>query len=1446
VVSWLVASAATGVWGQADEGQCAEEVEAGMKNVRYDATLSRDLCVCKDGWIGPACDVCTSNQACGTPSSTRNSTTCVRTTALASPGGAELGAKTFYCQLDATSPIKSFLGSGDVWGQCDLESETCEVNFGGGSVLRAHVACGGSGCKAEPGTEPGETSINCQSIQCGPAGQLGWPTSIPEFLRNTLEKKFEGGQDASAFKISCATVGSAASPRCTVDLSGQVPIPIELTCSFGDCVTEPSRFSSYDVPGAGFRNTTSAAEEVGTGSNTVLDSGLDDKKAPVSSTSTAEDAPASERASSATDGSALLSQPAQVAEASAADETCSFEKENGIEQVAFDKNAGTCTCEKGWIGPQCQVCTFNEACEVKGGDTCVESVALVDAIDRKSYSCELDATSPLLTFLGGVPNFWGQCDLKNKTCSVDFGGKNTTQPHVQCLASECDFGSKPIVGGGDDNKLQTDFVCQMAQCKQSEKFGWPASLPTFIRGPLSSQNTSITISCKGGTEGGVCTVQVALIPLPIDIKCKFGDCYQKESSAGTSQTELIQNDVPVISGSKNESELPLEMIFLPILLLVLIFLAVGMVLYTQMKKQYYRSLFSKEMMKLTGAKKSMLSRMSSSSDMSPALRASVKYYPENAKSDKYTDLNMNLVSELSFKNIFYDVVANPDDENWMKDGTSVHAKLGNFKQKLGNFGENIKMKVDSSLRDMNSLLTKKKSLSEVLSDKSKSVELEMQQKDQEDAKRETNSLPEFRDDDVVSDLEEIYTPVSTPGVAAESPSRGQIPSEGGSNPDSGGKGHKRWGSSLGSLGADSYGRSTFYSTVAQTARHMQRTASKVREAVKDTFKKTKRRILHGVSGSVQRGNMLAIMGPSGCGKSTLLNILADGNMYGAKVRGSVEIDGQKRRRWYRHITTYIPQSDELIPIMTVKESIMYSGELQLPWYYSKGRRIHKVYEVLETLKIDHIAQQQVGGSCGIRGISGGERRRVSVGMGLIADPKIMILDEPTSGLDSAAAAQIITTLKELAQKGDGRIVIASLHQPSAETFQELDLLLLLAKGRQIYFGPAERVQDKFNRCGFPCPKGLNIADYILHVVSDLSCLRELINVQQELDALAISSSGSGSDDQDQAGLYAPALTSGETLKPSDESFAKSRGTRNRSLDNLWRVEMYKPFTTELRVCLTRSFKQIWRRPLLFRLQVALAIIAALLSMAMFSDMSRTIAGVQNRIGFLFFQLAFFAFAGISSLDLILEERSVFVREIQGKFYTPWAYYLSKVIVDGLMLRVIPMVIYDVMTYWTVGLRPGADHFFIYLIATVLFSLGCGALSVAVTMGSKTGGVASLGIILLLLFSMMFGGFLSARDSIPSWISWIQYLSLFYHVMGALVSNEIRGVTFSTTISGITVKFTGTDVLDQIKFAIAPNITEYIGALTALWFMWLVIGYIAMKIYLFDGTWKSMIWKKKTE
>jgi len=1437
---------------------CVAEREAGMKNVE---SLS-GLCTCQEGWIGPACDVCVTDKACG-----------ANQLCLDSPAFGRTDFKTFFCQIDRTSPLKTFLGSGDVWGQCDVASKTCTVGFAGASVTQPRAECRASDCSfqtLEGSPSSVSSNVTCKTTLCAPVGGDDWPGTLPKFLTDALETSNDTSSPPRSFSILCSgrekdsdnNDGRLSLAGCTARFA-EVPLPVKLSCSFGDCqnITQPS---SLKPPGPGFRDVDSSGNSIGSG-NAAMGGGAG-VASPVSrggtQTSTKPPPDTTSENTAEADQSTQQEQQQQPNEqggqesptstdtpsstaSSSAEGSCPDIKEMGMEHMNEQCDA----CADQWIGPQCNVCRSDDACKANepGTNTCLMTPAVTDAVEFKTYSCALDKGSAIIGFLG-VPDFWGRCDVKKKECTVMFAGANVTVPHVVCTASRCGIASKAIdeeKSGNSSAAYQTDIQCADASCAPSEKFGWPTAIPDLIRKPLGSQNTSIDISCKGGAEDTECKVNVALIPIPISIQCSFGDCYQQGGASGAASEggDLVQDSTVKEDGESNKYHpLPIEMIFLPIAILVLLIAVAAIGLYIQSKKQYYRKMFAREMAKLSGGVKRNGLK---DSDMSPALGSSKVFYPEYARSDKYSEINMNIMSELSFANIFYDVVAPQEDETWLEEGSLM--------VRVSKMNQSLRQSVGQSVQNVRSFLNKKKSHSEVLSTPdSKSIDgigATVRFGSDKDI-RESASMPAmpFPGDDDESpepespdkltpeDIDQIYTPSPSPCIVSPESQRTPLSSkqmlEGISRTKSNDS-IDRGGEMTGVM-------SHFQGTI-------QRTASRVREAVSSInsqFRRTKKRILHGVNGSIHRGNMLAIMGPSGGGKSTLLNILAGENLYGAKLRGNVLIDGKKRQKWYRHIMVYIPQQDELIPILTVKESVLYSGRLRLPWYYSKGRRVHKMYDVLEELKIDHVADSQVGGACDIRGISGGERRRVSIGMGLVADPKIMILDEPTSGLDAAAASSIMVTLKDLAQKGDGRIVIASLHQPSYQTFKELDLLLLLAKGRQIYFGPASGVRDKFESCGFVCPKGLNIADYILHIVSDLGCLRELLSIQKELDAIKMQEGDEDYDAVDDGGTFEKNSTAGAGFRAMNTYDPKKR----ESIDNLWKVEMYKPFSTELNVLINRSFKQIWRRPLLLRLQIALAIVAGLLSIAMFNNMERDIAGVQNRLGFFFFQLAFFGFAGISSIDLILEERSVFVREVQGKFYTPLAYYLSKVIVDGLMLRIVPMLIYDLLVYWTIGLREGAGHFFLYLISTLLFSLATGALCIAVTMGSKTGGVASLGIILLLLFSILFGGFLSNRGAIPPWIGWIQYLSIYYQVMGVLVSNEMRGTTFYTEISdGIQIEISADQVLDKIEFAIEPNLTSYVGALAGLYLGWIIVGYICMKVYLSDGNfWKKIFKKKKTD
>lgn len=172
------------------------------------------------------------------------------------------------------------------------------------------------------------------------------------------------------------------------------------------------------------------------------------------------------------------------------------------------------------------------------------------------------------------------------------------------------------------------------------------------------------------------------------------------------------------------------------------------------------------------------------------------------------------------------------------------------------------------------------------------------------------------------------------------------------------------------------------------------------------------------------------------------------------------------------IAAYVQQDDSLYATLTVRECILYSAQLRLPSSAPEYVKHAMVDRVIDELNLGHIVNSRIGSSGASRGISGGERRRVSIGMELVTAPQILFLDEPTSGLDSSSANSVVQLVKELA--GHGRIVVLSIHQPSAKSFLLLDQIMLLAKGKMLYHGPPAEARAYFQELGFICPQ-VNLA-----------------------------------------------------------------------------------------------------------------------------------------------------------------------------------------------------------------------------------------------------------------------------------------------------------------------------------------------------------------------------------
>lgn len=240
-------------------------------------------------------------------------------------------------------------------------------------------------------------------------------------------------------------------------------------------------------------------------------------------------------------------------------------------------------------------------------------------------------------------------------------------------------------------------------------------------------------------------------------------------------------------------------------------------------------------------------------------------------------------------------------------------------------------------------------------------------------------------------------------------------------------------------------------------------------------------VLRNVSGSIAAGNVCAIMGPSGAGKSSLLSALLGKAHYGVTF-GDVLVNGQPAElQDFRPDLGYVPQDDILHSELTVRQNLKFAARSRLPRGTTRERVNNVVADVLRVLDLEAI-QDEVVGDAEARGISGGQRKRVNIGMEMVADPLMLTLDEPTSGLDSTASYQVVKLLRQIATLGVN--VLCVLHQPRYEVFQLFTRVLLLGKGGvTVYLGPAERCAEYFEAIGYVLPVNTNPADFFMDAIA---------------------------------------------------------------------------------------------------------------------------------------------------------------------------------------------------------------------------------------------------------------------------------------------------------------------------------------------------------------------------
>lgn len=283
-----------------------------------------------------------------------------------------------------------------------------------------------------------------------------------------------------------------------------------------------------------------------------------------------------------------------------------------------------------------------------------------------------------------------------------------------------------------------------------------------------------------------------------------------------------------------------------------------------------------------------------------------------------------------------------------------------------------------------------------------------------------------------------------------------------------------------------------------------------------------------------------------------------------------------------------------------------------------------------------------------------------------------------------------------------------------------------------------------------------------------------------------------------------------------------------------RVKGYrKPWIhTQFAILARRTWRNLYRNPMLMLTHYAIAIVLAVFIGFLYYGLMDDMAGFQNRLGFFFFLLALFGFSTLTSLTVFAPERLLFVRERAKGYYRPIAYYLAKVVFDIVPLRLIPPLIMGAIVYPMTGLVPAWAEFFKYLLFIVLFNLAAATIFLFIGICVRNQGVANLLGVLVMLFSLLFGGFLLNHDTIPKPVTWLQSLSIFHYCFEGLVVNEVRFLTLADNKYGLDIEVPGASILSTFGFNVLALWKDAIG-LAIFCGVFLILGYAALHFLLVE-------------
>uniref|UniRef100_A0A8C7M586 ATP-binding cassette sub-family G member 8 n=1 Tax=Oncorhynchus kisutch TaxID=8019 RepID=A0A8C7M586_ONCKI len=558
------------------------------------------------------------------------------------------------------------------------------------------------------------------------------------------------------------------------------------------------------------------------------------------------------------------------------------------------------------------------------------------------------------------------------------------------------------------------------------------------------------------------------------------------------------------------------------------------------------------------------------------------------------------------------------------------------------------------------------------------------------------------------------------------------------------------------------------------------------------------------------GQMLAIIGSSGCGKTSLLDVITCRGEGGSMTSGQVLINGQPSNpKLVRKTIAHVRQDDRLLPHLTVRETLAFVAKLRLPTNFSQKQRDQRVDDVIAELRLRQCAHTRVGNDL-VRGVSGGERRRVSIAVQLLWNPGILILDEPTSGLDSFTAHNLVITLSRLAR--GNRLVLLSIHQPRSDIFQLFDLVVLLSSGSAVYCGPAKDMVPYFTALGHPCPRYCNPSDFYVDLISidrrsperEAECLeRARVLSAQFVEKVR------GTDDfmwkPEEPSTTLEAIT---TINPSD-----LRGETAVTVKVLppHRRQVHNDFR-DLVTLLVHGFE---------------ALLMSLLIGFLYFGAGEERLSIQDTVALLYMIGALTPFAVV--LDVIAKchtERAMLYHELEDGMYNVTSYFFAKVLGE-LPEHCVFTLVYGLPIYWLAGLNQAPDRFLLnfLLVWLMVYCSRSMALFVAAALPTLQTS-AFMGNSLFTVFYLT-GGFVISLENMWLVASWFSHASFMRWGFEGMLQVQFRGLKYPVSIGNFTFNIDGIHVVEAMDMNQYPLYSCYL-VLIAVVVGFMLLYYLSLK------------------